>query len=309
MYADEPTYVYHAAIRDLHDDSRVVGGIGIVFNSAPEFVAMLQDGLGNQTGMSALFVDRSGCVVSSTTPSQPVGSVLARNRDLLALPNGNSASRVVVHEGQYAILGCTASSGYREFKVSDGYKEDILALVFEPLGQVPTRPARGGQIDATLKPDMSDAPAREFATFFINDALFALPAVHVQEAISASKITSVPVGDRKACAGLLARHQNGANEDPVWVLDLALLISGVPAPADQRNQVILVHRDDHTIGLLVDELHGVPEFNDNQLMRTPFGNASDGALVKHFIKAHGGQVLIQVIDVDALFATQLPALT
>jgi hypothetical protein len=220
LYADEPTYVYHAAIRDLHDDSRVVGGIGIVFNSAPEFVAMLQDGLGNQTGMSALFVDRSGCVVSSTTPSQPVGSVLARNRDLLALPNGNSASRVVVHEGQYAILGCTASSGYREFKVSDGYKEDILALVFEPLGQVPTRPARGGRIDATLKPDMSDAPAREFATFFINDALFALPAVHVQEAISASKITSVPVGDRKACAGLLARHQNGANEDPVWVLDL-----------------------------------------------------------------------------------------
>jgi chemotaxis signal transduction protein len=87
------------------------------------------------------------------------------------------------------------------------------------------------------------------------------------------------------------------------------LISGVPAPADQRNQVILVHRDDQTIGLLVDELHGVPEFNDNQLMRTPFGNASDGALVKHFIKAHGGQVLIQVIDVDALFATQLPALT
>ena len=309
LYAGEPTYVYHAAIRDLHDQSRIVGGIGIVFDAAPEFVAMLQGGLGNQTGMTALFVNRAGQVVSSTASSQPVGSVITLNRDLLDLPNGRSASRLVVHEGQYAILGCTASSGYREFRVSDGYKDDVLALVFEPLGEVKTRQNSGVRVGSVLQSDGNGGPAHEFATFFINDALFAIPAIHVQEALSASKITAVPVGDRKACVGLLARHQNGANEDPVWVLDLAHLVCGIPARPDQRNQVILVHHEGQTIGLLVDELHGVPEFNDSQFIRTPFGSATDGALVKHFIKAHGGQVLIQVIDVANLFATQLASLT
>lgn len=309
LYAGQPTYTYHAAVRDLHDESRVVGGIGIVFDAAREFVAMLQGGLGNQTGMTALFVNRAGRVVSSTASSQPVGSVLTLNRDLLDLPNGGSASRVVVHEGQYAILGCTVSSGYREFKVSDGYQDDVLALVFEPLGKVQTRLASGLRMGTSLRPDASDAPAREFATFLVNDALFALPATHVQEALPASHITAVPVGDRKACVGLLALHQNGANRDPVWVFDLAHLVCGIPARADQRNQVILVRRDENTIGLLVDELHGVPEFNDTQFMRTPFGSATDGALIQHFIKADGGQVLIQVINVDALFAVQRTAIT
>jgi hypothetical protein len=55
LYGGQPTYVYHAAIRDPDDDASVVGGIGIVFDAAPEFSAMLRGGLGNKAGMTALF--------------------------------------------------------------------------------------------------------------------------------------------------------------------------------------------------------------------------------------------------------------
>jgi chemotaxis signal transduction protein len=63
--------------------------------------------------------------------------------------------------------------------------------------------------------------------------------------------------------------------------------------------VIIVRHGGQTLGLLVDELHAVPEFSEQQIMATPFG--SDG-LVRHFIKANGGEVLIQVIDPASLFA-------
>ena len=155
LYGGRPTYVYHAAIRDPDDDAGVVGGIGIVFDSKPELDAMLRSGLGHKAGINALFVDRRGCVIASTDPTRPVGTRLEMDQTLLALPNGSSASRIVIHDGHYAIMGCTVSSGYREFKVSDGYREDVLALVFDSFGEVRERPGVGHQGHTVLQSDLT----------------------------------------------------------------------------------------------------------------------------------------------------------
>jgi chemotaxis signal transduction protein len=303
LYGDAPTYIYHAAIRDPQDDARVVGGIGIVFNSAPEFAAMLQGGLGNQLDMHALFVDRQGKVISSTDPTRPVGSMLEVDPAMLNLPNGQSASQTVVHDGQYTIMGCTGSTGYREFKVSDGYHDDVLAIVFEPLGEVRTRSRPATRGETVLRPEPASMDGLEFATFFVDDALFALPSKNVQEAVTASRITGAPVGERRGCIGLLALQREGVDTGPVWVFDLGRLICGAPTRIDKSSQIIIVRNGEDRIGLLVDELHGVPEFSASHIMRTPFGAGPDGVLVKRFIKANGGNLLIQVVDVDALFET------
>ncbi len=302
LYGGQPTYIYHAAIRDPQNESRVVGGIGIVFDAAPEFAAMLKGGLGGQADMQALFVDRQGRVIASTDPSRPVGSVLELDAVLSQLPNGQSASRIVVHDGQYAIMGCTVSSGYREFKVSDGYREDVLAIVYKFLGEVRERSGAGAKAQAILKTDLVGLAGREYATFLVDGALFALPAESAQEALPASKITTVSTGERRACVGLLGLQHEGRNSAPVWVFDLGYLIRGTPSFTDKSSQVIIVRHGEHTLGLLVDELHGVPEFSEAQIMPTPFGGQGDQALVKHFIKANGGQVLIQAIDPHSLFA-------
>ncbi len=300
LYGDRPTYVYHAAIRDPHDEARVVGGIGIVFDAEPEFAAMLRGGLGEQTGMQALFVDRQGRVISSLDPAHPVGSVLELDDTLRQLPNGQSASRIVVHDGQYAILGCTMSSGYREFKVTDGYREDVLAIVFKFLGEVREASGDSGAARVQLQTDLRGQAGCEYATFVIGGALYALPAQHALEALPASKITTVSTGERRACVGLLGLQREGRDGAPVWVFDLGYLIRGTPSPTDNRSQVIIVRHGEQTLGLLVDELHAVPEFSEQQIMATPFGSAG---LVRHFIKANGGEVLIQVIDPASLFAT------
>lgn len=302
LYNGQPTYIYHAAIRDPANDARVVGGIGIVFDSAPEFSAMLRGGLGTKARMSALFVDRQGVVIASTDKTRPVGTTLALDQALLAMSNGSSASRLVIHDGHYAIMGCTVSSGYREFKVSDGYKEDVLAVVFEMIGAVRDRLGAGHRMDAILKSDLTEQETSEFATFFIDGSLFALPAEQVQEALPASKISPVSRSERKACIGLLGLQSDAQNTGSVWVFDLGFLLHGRPSVIDKSSQVIIVRYDEQSIGLLVDSLHGVPEFNEAQIMPSPFAGNTESALVKRFIKANGGRLLIQSIDVRNLFA-------
>ena len=299
LYGDQPTYIYHAAIRDPAEATRIVGGIGIVFDAAPEFSAMLRSGLGGKPGMSAFFINRQGLVISSTDPTRPVGTLLKMDPTLLALPNGHSASRIVIHDGHYAIMGCTASNGYREFKVSDGYHEDVLALVFDSFGEV--RQHLGTTNTTLLKSELSGQGGHEFATFFLDGTLFALPAEHVLEALPATKVSLISGGERKARLGLLALQRDN-DTGSVWVYDLGYLIHGRPCVIDKNSQVIIMRYQDQLFGLLVGALHGVPEFNETELMPSPFAGRADSALVKYFIKANGGRLLIQAVDIHRLFS-------
>lgn len=129
LYNNAPTYIYHAAIH-APDSDKVVGGIGIVFDSSPEFLAMLGSGISDKTSAKAFYVNRQGTIISSTDPKRKVGQQLDIDSALLNLSNGKSTSCIVIHDGYYAILGCSVSSGYREFKVTDGYKEDVIAVVY-----------------------------------------------------------------------------------------------------------------------------------------------------------------------------------
>lgn len=301
LYGAAPTYVYHAAIRDPDDDRLVVGGIGIVFDSAPELSAMLHGGLSGKDNITAFFVDRQGIVLSSTDPSRPVGARLDIDTALLALPNGCSASRIVIHDGHYAILGCTVSCGYREFKVSDGYRDDVLAVVFDSFGAVRERNGASTKADTALMADLMATSGREFATFFIDGALFALPAEYAVEALPASKVSPVSMNGRAERIGLLAPQHDNENKNFVWVFDLGHLIRGTPSVIDSGSQVIVVRYGDQTIGLLVGELHGVPQFNEAQIIPTPFAGHADGMLITQVIKANGGRLLIQAVDVAYLF--------
>lgn len=301
LYGDAPTYVYHAAIRAPEDDAKVVGGIGIVFDSGPEFSAMLRGGLGDKESITALFVDRQGRVISSTDPTRPVGARLDLDPAMLALPNGSSASHIVIHDGHYAIMGCTVSNGYREFKVSDGYREDVLALVFQSFGEVRAQLGGVSKAESTLEASVNNGAGREFATFFIDGSLFALPAAHVLEALPASAIAPVTLGSRNERIGILPLEHDSEGKRFVWVFDLGYLIRGKPTPIDSSSQVIVIEHANQTIGLLVSELHAVPEFDPADIVATPLARQANGNLISEVIKANDGRLLIQSVDTAYLF--------
>ncbi|GIZ53085.1 chemotaxis protein CheW [Noviherbaspirillum aridicola] len=300
LYGGRPTYIYHAAIRAPGDDASVVGGIGIVFDSGPEFAAMLRGALADKPGMIGFFIDRGGRVIASTDPGRPAGSRLDIDPALLALPNGSSESRIVLHDGHYAIMGCTVSSGYREFKVSDGYRDDVIAVVFDLFGEVREHGVARRE-DALLQSGVNTGGI-EYATFFVDGMLFAVPAASVVEALPASEVSTVSMGGRSERIGVIGLQRESGSRDFVWVFDLHHMMRGSPARIDGGSQVIVMRHDGHEIGVLVDDLHAVPEFQPEQIAPTPFASNADGLLVKQVIQANHGHTLVQALDVAQLFA-------
>jgi hypothetical protein len=325
FYGGKPTYIYHAAVRAPSETkpgsgattSEVVGGIGIVFDAATEFEAMLRSGLGQRQG-SGYFTSRDGRIIASTDPAHPVGASL-QDPALLALvrelPKGQSVSRIVEHDGHYAVMGCAAGHGYREFKVSDGYEEDVLSVVFQPLGAVLHNGRAQQRTDQPIEDRGYSGDGRRrqtYATFHCGGDLLALPAAQVVEALPASALSA-----RMGNAGPGSNTQSGPKYQGrigmlapqghsdrighfVWVFDLSWLLHQRPGTLDDNSQIIIVRHGMHSAGLLVDGLHAVPEFADDQLMPSPFG--AEQKLMSHFIRANGGQLLIQLLDPAALLA-------
>ena len=301
LYGNAPTYIYHAAIRHPEQAAPAVGGIGIVFDASAEFTAMLQGALPDQASMSAFFIDRTGGIIASTDAARPVGGHLAIDPDLLALENGRSAARIVVHDGSHAIMGCTVSNGYREFKRTDGYREDVIGVVFHTLGKVMETGASTSRPEPLAQTPLDSGDTREFATFLIDGDLFAVAAENVTEAIPAANISPISVGARPERIGILDMHGEDGSKEFAWVFDLGYLVRGKPSVTAPDSPVIIIRRGAQTIGVLVNELHGVPEFDASALTQTPLLSGNDGMLVPWVIKANGGRLLIQVVDADYLF--------
>ncbi|MGE4376546.1 MAG: chemotaxis protein CheW [Burkholderiaceae bacterium] len=299
------TYVYHAAIRAPGAASEVVGGIGIVFNSSVEFDAMLRGATASKPNTHTVFVHRTGHVIASTDPARPPGHTIALPADLLALPNGHSTSRAMVHDGHYCIVGCSASHGYREFKISDGYRDDVLALSFESLGAV-----QAGALDAVqrrrtvLTADMGQAEVQEMATFFIDAGLFAFKAEEVLEALPASAIAAVSAGRMPYCVGTLARKAHGSVTGYVWVFDLGQLLRGAPSEITPDSQVIVLEHAGRRVGLLVNELHGVTAFARSRIFDAPNVLGNQAQLVTALIQPDPAPgeppLLVQCLDAGRL---------
>lgn len=139
LYQQRHTYIYNAAITDLANPQKVLGGIGIVFDSEPQFSAMLQEILPrNENGQLlsdcfALFTDRNKSIIAvANQPHLKVGDNLALDDRFFGLAKGERSSDIIQFAGKSYVLGMAASKGYREYKTVDGYQNDVLALVFIP---------------------------------------------------------------------------------------------------------------------------------------------------------------------------------
>jgi chemotaxis signal transduction protein len=303
LYGGRHTYIYHAAIRDVLDGDVVTGGIGIVFDAEPEFRNMLQSGIADKPDMLAFYVDRQGMVLSSTDGNHPVGSRLDLDTDLLALPNGQGTSRITVHDGQYAIVACTVSSGYREFKVADGYCEDVIAVVYRLLGAVREAAQQAIPVSLQIERESSLNKGLEFATFFCNGQLYAIEALHVLEAVPFSDVRTTSLGGSFGRIGILGLARADLAQRFIWVYDLAQLFGNAPATATSSSQVMVVRLGGKTIGLLVDDLHAVPQFDPEQIFPSPLAPVSGSVLTTQVIRANRGTLLIQVLDADRLVST------
>jgi hypothetical protein len=125
LYGDKATYIYSAAI---NNEKSVIGGIGTVFDSEPEFKAILSDSaLQNQNGF-LLFCDRNKNIISSTNENLlPTDKIELNNK---YFSTDKVLQEFIKYNEKNYLLTVAPSKGYREYKISDNYKNDVLALYF-----------------------------------------------------------------------------------------------------------------------------------------------------------------------------------
>ena len=288
LYRERPTYIYAAAIRAPGGD-QAVGGIGIVFDSAPQFEAMLSDALPG-AGSFGVIAQKDRRVVASTRADLQPGDSLDLPAHFFAGEAGQSG--IVVLQDRYYAVGTCASRGYREYKgPEDAYRNDVIALVFIPLGEVAAGEAR----PRTAEPSRlglagvsrGDGETVEIATFHVGGQWFGVHSNQVMEAIEARGLTSVPGTARNLFGYIMFRERVMA------VINLAVLL-GADAPLTNAvlgGRQIVVLRDEAPngpMGLLVDHLGEIPEVPRERIERISAMLGGDNQLAESMVKKTAG---------------------
>jgi chemotaxis signal transduction protein len=304
LYGGQATYIYNAAIRYPDESSRVVGGIGIVFDSSPEFHAMLAGSLPKQEGAFALFTERSGRIIASTSPSFPINQRLPLDKAFFSLPNGDGMSKIVSLRGHYYAVGCTTSFGYREYKNSGDYQNDILAFVFVPLGQEISE----GETSKAAPPSLNHSHNKggdvvELATFLVAGKLYGIPAADVVEAVDPGRLSPI-TGSRRYLCGMITFHGNNAEDSGIVpVINLRILFEAEHKDPDQHSQIVIIRSSEGLLGLMVDDLYAVPEFDAARLEVLPDSFKSDAGYVGSIIKPMDDDKdrILPIIDPNRIF--------
>lgn len=263
LYDDRHTYIYGAAITAIDNDKHCVGGIGIVFDSEPQFREMLLDSLPRDEngavleGCYGIFADRNGRIISTTEDHHQVGQTLQLDPSFFALPSGAEMSRIVEYGGHYYAVGARTSAGYREYKVDDGYRNDVVGLVFVPLAEVA---AAGQQVShrrqmGTVRDNarVGGDESMEVATFYVGDRWLGINAAKVHEAINSDDITVVP-GMPEFVVG-----NTTYNDKLIMVIDIRtqMGLPGISRVGDAP--IVVLEAQSAQVGLLVDALGEIPE--------------------------------------------------
>jgi chemotaxis signal transduction protein len=279
LYQDRPTYIYGAAIRSSQG-SQAVGGVAIVFDSEPQFTAMLKDALPRdgkgetKHGGFGLFVEPNGRVIACSDQHFRPGDKLSIDQAFLRLaPGAGHAGVTTIGDALYAV-GAKASSGYREYKdANDVYCNEVIALVFARLCDVAAQGLEAPLRSLSIRSDRGQAGAKvDVATFRIGRRWYAARTSEIVEAIDANGIVALPHMPRGMAGCLIHR---GA---PLPVLDLqralappvaATRAAGAPLERGAAQIAVMTASGGARFGLLVDDLGDIVEVLATRLTPLP----------------------------------------
>jgi chemotaxis signal transduction protein len=258
LYGGKPTFIFAAALRS--PEGRPVGGIAVVFDTAPQLAAMLQDSVPKdesgqaQAGCVALFLDRGLNVLSCTDSEISLADV---NLDWVKECPAEGAARVIRIGNEYHSVGAKRDTGYREFEGLGGY-----AVVLMPLGSVAQHSASRAPLGhrTAARQDTTRQESLEFATFAVGENWYALPTGAVVEAVDSSSLQSLPRSDYW-CAGYLM-----FDDEPIIVADMARLLGAENVETPRMVIVVRTKSQKRPYGLLVEALGDIPEVSRERLL-------------------------------------------
>jgi chemotaxis signal transduction protein len=271
LYDGRPTFIFAAGIRSAQ--GRSVGGIAVVFDTAPQLAAMLQDAVPRdesgapQAGCIALFLDRDLRLLACTSPAVDV-TALAWIKESAR----TGEARVLRIGDEYHSVGTRRDTGYREFEGLGGY-----AVVLMPLGKISQQSATRRAL--AQRPATRQEDTVELATFAVGESWYALPTAHVIEAVDARSLQSLPKTE-SWCAGYLMFAG-----EPIMVADMARLLGATNIEAPRVVVAIRAPGQTRPLGLLVESLGDIPEVARERLLPIAgLREKATGGLVEYAIE-------------------------
>lgn len=296
LYDNRYTYIYGASVAD-ESGSATVGGIGIVFDSAFQFKAMLEDCIPLKEGSFAVFTDRSGKIVASTDAHLKTGEHLKLPKHLFKVENGMSHAEILLYQKSYYTVGCVCSSGYREYKHSDDYQNDVLAFVFEKLADSEAAGMHAVKNTFIEQTDVLFNDKKKHikvATFLIGDSLFGLDQSIVTEVIDTGKLIELP-DNRGVVKGAVVY-----NSDCIPVVDTHMLFKQDRVRSDCPH-LLLARLPEGMIALEADELNNVLEINESDIKPVSGLNNSISVIKGIVSFENAGKGVLIVLNHEALF--------
>lgn len=306
-YNNRSTYVYNACIRNFNDEN--VGGIGIVFDAQAQFEAMLHDILPKDdqhiNDMFALFIDREGHVIASTAEKIMVGEKLDLPDSILTLANGQSDAQVIPFNGNYYAIGATCSNGYREYKQQDGYRNDIVAVLYRPIGAIQSLEAEIPQQRLYYYPKANGTEeTTEISTFFVEGSLFAVESKNVVCSLAHQELTSI-LHASEYNLGVISYEKR-----MVSVISLAKLLGTEKKYDKEKDTIILVkavmEKQVIYLGLAVDAIYSSPEIPIRSISQYSNVLKNENSLTKAVIipdqPEDFGNEMISILDIPKIYA-------
>ena len=309
FYDNRSTYIYNACIQDFSGHG--VGGIGIVFDAQPQFEAMLHDVLPKnenheiKDGMFAIFIDRFGQVIASTSEAIAIGSTITLPESIVQLSRGQSDAQMIEYNGIYYTIGATCSSGYREYKQSDGYNNDIICVLYRPIGACSALVNEAPSKRNYVYPRATGTEETcEISTFFIEKSLFAVESKNVVCSLVHQELTSI-LHASEYNLGVISYEKR-----MISVISLAKLL-GIDKQYNKENDTIIIvkaviEQQVVYLGLAVDAIYSSPEIPLRSISHYSNVLKNENSLTKAVIipdRAEDfGNEMISILDIPKIYA-------
>lgn len=289
LYAGQHTLIYGAALRN--ESRRVVGGIAIVFDSTPQFKAMLRDALprteagGVVSGCIGLFVDSCMTVIAATSEYEP-GDTIELPRDVLT----TNAPQTVCMNGIHYAIGVRRTSGYREYAGMGAF-----SLILIPLGAAIERAMVRRAEPQSHRRAVAQEQMIDIATFYCGQQRLGLERNDIVEAMDGANLRPIP-GAPAWHAGLLMYR-----ETPIPVIDLGQLLH-TGQGAEARNVIVVrAVATGQSFGLLVEELADIPEIALSRLLPLGDLNVRGAAILDRAVRPeHAEEPVLMLINIEQL---------
>lgn len=288
LYEGKHTYIYNASIRSLDDEEKVLGGIGVVFDSQTQFETMINESMPKgpdkniKEGLFAVLATSEQTVIASNSKEHLTGSFFKIDKKFFELQTGESLSEIIEYEGKYYALGVQCSKGYREFKSEkDDYVNNVYAFVFSYISDVKETRV---EIDTkfALEKDISmeiDENSVDIASFMIGSQWLGVHAHDIIEAVSIDELKSTIKIDNE-------HHFKGTliyKDRLVSVIDIKKFIQE-ESGHDYKEVIILkLGKEKDYIGILVNSLDDIPEIHTDRVKPLQEYIVGDGTLAESVV--------------------------